>query len=115
MSNLVIPAANEIFSAQSAVEVTDLLKRLLRSLKNKDSQTEACAQLHTLADLLKENAIACTQLSLKILNVPGLAEPIKLLLNPAVFTPEFWGKTFAEGLLKSPEYFNGKTVVELGT
>jgi aspartate/methionine/tyrosine aminotransferase/methylase of polypeptide subunit release factors len=32
-----------------------------------------------------------------------------------VCAPEHWGKTFAEGLLKEPEIFNGKSVVELGT
>lgn len=115
MSNLVLPAAQEILAASTAGEVTELLKRLLRALNSEDTQIDACAQLHALAEGLQKDANASSHLSMKVLHVPGVADPIKLLLNPAVFTPEFWGKTFAEGLLKNPEYFNGKTVVELGT
>ncbi|MFX5854761.1 50S ribosomal protein L11 methyltransferase, partial [Acinetobacter baumannii] len=33
----------------------------------------------------------------------------------AVFSPEDWGKAFAEGLMKNPAIFQGKSVVELGT
>jgi methylase of polypeptide subunit release factors len=47
--------------------------------------------------------------------LPSLPDPIRLLLTPAVFSPELWGRTFAEGLLKSKEQFQGKRIVEVGT
>lgn len=92
-----------------------MLQQLLSSLKNEASRNSACAVLHELAFKLQDSNRDSSLLGLKQINVPGVSEPIKIFLNSAVFTPEFWGRTFAEGLLKNPEYFHGKKVVELGT
>ncbi len=43
----------------------------------------------------------------------GAAEALSS--HSGFFSPEEWAKTFAEGLLKNPDLFRGKTLVELGT
>lgn len=90
------------------------LEQLLFCLDERKNLPEACALLHALADRL-----SCddhdSNLIMRTMCLPGAEAPLKLLLSPAVFSPEEWGKTFAEGLMKAPELFNGKKIVELGT
>ncbi len=92
--------------------IVDRLEALVDRLDRLPADLDAIAFVHQLA-----SAVAARQhgsLSLKEVSVPGSQRPIKLLLHPAVFSPEHWGKTFAEGLLKDPERFAGSRVVELG-
>lgn len=97
----------------------DNLKDLVGALQDGDTCREAARALHQLAAALErgeENDDPLTKiLSLKVVPLPGRKEPLKLLLHKAVFSPEEWAKTFAEGLLKAPKMFNGKSLVELGT
>ena len=90
------------------------LEQLLEYLEDPNSFLKACERLHELADALA-NINSTSNLVLKKLDIPGATEPLKLMLSPAVFSPEDWGRTFAEGLMKTPEIFHGKKVVELGT
>jgi aspartate/methionine/tyrosine aminotransferase/SAM-dependent methyltransferase len=89
------------------------LERLLSALEDPVRQLEAVARLHELAVWLAQGEGAA--LKLDTVSLPGGEEPIRLLLHAAVFSPEHWGRTFAEGLLKDPGAFDGKRVVELGT
>lgn len=89
------------------------LNLLLHALEGESTQKAAIANLHDLADKLSEEQFA--SLTIKTVSLPSLAAPIRLFLTPAVFSPELWGRTFAEGLLKSKEQFHGKRVVEVGT
>lgn len=105
--NQQIESANTPEASMKALE--DLLARLDKT----DTRAAAIKELHGLAE-------ACTKksfphLMLRTVDVPGLEAPIRLFLTPAVFSPEMWGQTFAEGLLKYPEQFHGTRVVELGT
>jgi aspartate/methionine/tyrosine aminotransferase/methylase of polypeptide subunit release factors len=90
------------------------LQTFVDALENPSTRLDACAALHTLAAELSvrdsENGLRLFEMP-----IPGCDEGIKLFLHPAVFEPEQWGKTFAEGLLKEPEVFSGKSIVELGT
>ena len=90
------------------------LEQLLRCLDERKLLPEACALLHDLADRLVDNGNT-SSLVLKKVEIPGADAPLRLLLSPAVFSPEDWGRAFAEGLMKSPELFHGKKIVELGT
>lgn len=116
-----MPSPEAILKSKDPSFVLKSLEKLLTALEIDDSRASACAALHRLADALEKASddgsteTEAAHLALKNLKVPGVVEPIKLILNPAVFSPEFWGRTFAEGLLKNPENFNGKKVVELGT
>ncbi|MBX9568830.1 MAG: aminotransferase class I/II-fold pyridoxal phosphate-dependent enzyme [Candidatus Obscuribacterales bacterium] len=113
--------ADLIFQSADSHQTTKLLHELLRSLDESSSNKAALASLHKLALLLEKEEhepgefAKRRNLFIKTLRVPGIDEPIKVLLNSAVFSPEFWGRTFAEGILKSSESFSSKTVVELGT
>ncbi len=89
------------------------LETLLSALDDYATRGKAISLLHELASLLEHSTTH--QLNIRKVSVPGLDEPIKLLLTPAIFSPEMWGQTFAEGLLKNPERFNGARVVEVGT
>lgn len=97
----------------------DELDALVRALDRPDTQKAACASLHELAAALEDRRTEqnSNDIGLRLfrLQVPGCSEPIRLILHPAVFEPELWGKTFAEGLLKEPDIFSGKSIVELGT
>ncbi len=106
-----IPPMGELFGANDAC--VGALEALLAALEEPLQQQEACARLHELADRLDRQPGEV--LSLSAVSVPGTDAPLRLLLHPAVFSPEHWGRTFAEGLLKDPERFEGKRVVELGT
>ncbi|MBI4533821.1 MAG: 50S ribosomal protein L11 methyltransferase, partial [Candidatus Melainabacteria bacterium] len=91
----------------------DRLRQLLAALDEPTSCREACRVLHGLA-----RALEChgeSHLRMETVIVPGAVEPIRLLITPAVFSPEQWGKTFAEGLLKNAQDFDGKLVAEIGT
>jgi aspartate/methionine/tyrosine aminotransferase/methylase of polypeptide subunit release factors len=90
------------------------LQAFVDALENPNTRMEACGALHS---LVAELAGRDSESGLRYFEmpVPGCDEAIKLLLHPAVFEPEQWGKTFAEGLLKEPEIFSGKNIVELGT
>ncbi len=90
------------------------LQAFVDALESTQTRQEACTALHTLAAELQLRS-SDDGLRLFEMDVPGCDEPIKLILHPAVFEPEQWGKTFVEGLLKEPEIFNGKSIVELGT
>lgn len=90
------------------------LQAFVDALDNPNTRAEACAALHALAAQLAART-SSAGLRLFEMPVPGCDEAIKLILHPAVFEPEQWGKTFAEGLLKEPEIFSGKNIVELGT
>ncbi|HEY9790139.1 MAG TPA: aminotransferase class I/II-fold pyridoxal phosphate-dependent enzyme [Candidatus Obscuribacterales bacterium] len=89
------------------------LNALVEALDTVDSRPQACAMLHELAARLEERK-GHEGLRLLRMEVPGCEEPIRLILHPATFEPEQWGRTFAEGLLKEPEVFKGQSVVELG-
>ena len=89
-----------------------LLNSLLGNLESGVERLAAIKVLHALADSLEKEGL--NHLSLRSIEVPGLDKPVKLILTPAVFSPELWGKTFAEGLMKNPEQFDSKRVVELG-
>lgn len=89
------------------------LNLLLHALESEPTQKAAIANLHELAEKLSEEQFA--SLTIKTVSLPSLPAPIRLFLTPAVFSPELWGRTFAEGLLKSKEQFHGKRVVEVGT
>lgn len=93
------------------------LQDFVSALENQQTQLGAIAALHQLASQLPRERESGTAGGLRLfsIEVPGVAEPIRLILHPAVFEPEQWGRTFAEGLLKEPEIFQGKTVVELGS
>jgi aspartate/methionine/tyrosine aminotransferase len=90
------------------------LERLLFCLDERKNLPAACALLHALADKLSSDDHQ-SNLTLRTVAVPGAEAPLKLLLSPAVFSPEDWGKAFAEGLMKAPELLNGRKIVELGT
>jgi methylase of polypeptide subunit release factors len=93
------------------------LTTLLQALESSKTERAAIKLLHELArDLaLDASKDAYAGLTLKRVDLPTLVRPIELLLTPAVFSPELWGRTFAEGLLKSKEQFHGKKIVEIGT
>lgn len=121
---LSFPSSKDILAVSTAdagAEKSDLLlsklNLLLQALDGENTQKAAVAVLHELADsLASESAdIATSGLIVKAVNLPSLSAPIRLFLTPAVFSPELWGRTFAEGLLKSKEQFHGKRVVEVGT
>ncbi len=114
MSPKLLPSVDEIVSSSPA-EILAFLEKLLNMLENEQTSADACGVLHKLAAKLDKLGENSGHLTFKNLKVPGVAEPIRLILNPAVFSPEFWGRTFAEGLLKNTEHFRGKKIVELGT
>lgn len=103
------------------------LKKLVDAIEAESTRRDALEHLHAIAsylsgsldaaggkiDLSKDSLVKI--LTLKVIPIPGSPSPLKLFLHEAVFSPEEWAKTFAEGLLKSPELFHGKTLVELGT
>ncbi|MBS1990468.1 MAG: aminotransferase class I/II-fold pyridoxal phosphate-dependent enzyme [Cyanobacteria bacterium SZAS LIN-3] len=88
------------------------LTALLAALENPASERAAVKLLHELARDLPQGE---APLFVKRVELPTLVRPIELFLTPAVFSPELWGRTFAEGLLKSKEQFHGKKIVEIGT
>src|SRR5262245_52857890 len=94
-----IPALEQLLSHSS--ECLAALDDLLFALEGSGLQKAACARLHELAALLERQP--GTTLKLNVVDVPGTDEPMRLILHPAVFSPEHWGRTFAEGLLKEPE------------
>jgi aspartate/methionine/tyrosine aminotransferase/methylase of polypeptide subunit release factors len=111
------------------------LNKLVEAIESESTRVEALRHLHAIADHLEtrvpiagiskssksgEKAKIASDplaqmLNLKVIAIPGSPLPLKLLLHTAVFSPEEWAKTFAEGLLKNPDLFRGKTLVELGT
>lgn len=100
--------------ADDRVEKTfNLLNSLLSNLETAPDRERAIEVLHSLADTLQSQDLP--HLSVRVIDVPGLDNPVRLLLTPAVFSPEMWGQTFAEGLMKNPEQFDSTRVVELGT
>ncbi|MBX9687359.1 MAG: 50S ribosomal protein L11 methyltransferase, partial [Candidatus Obscuribacterales bacterium] len=115
MSSAALPSPCEILGSCEQSFVQASLEQLLFKLEHEESRVAACAELHELAKLLAAGTSPSPSgLQLKELKIPGLKEPIRVILNPAVFSPEFWGRTFAEGLLKDTEVFHGKKVLELG-
>ena len=144
MSKLLsVPSRQEILAACSQVPnaefgkldradiVQSKLNVLLAALEDEATEKAAIKILHELADDLAKQSLTTStstshksdldgepeqqQLVLKSVGLPSLPDPIRLLLTPAVFSPELWGRTFAEGLLKSKEQFHGKRIVEVGT
>lgn len=93
------------------------LNLLLARLECDDSETrrQAIASLHQLANRLREQPGSFNSFRLFRLDLTGLPRPLSLLLHEAVFEPEDWSRTFAEALLRQPQIFDGKTVVEVGT
>lgn len=97
-------------------QLVQALDNLLMCLEEPKLRMKAVGELHKLSDMLEAlSEKAQIHLMLRKMTVKNLKVPIKLLLTPAVFSPEMWGRTFAEGLLKDPDQFHGKSVVELGT
>jgi len=89
--------------------LTDLLQSLLVALESSASEKQAIKILHELAAELSQidaEREAGQALIIKSVGLPSLPDPIRLFLTPAVFSPELWGRTFAEGLLKSKEQFH---------
>lgn len=112
-----LPGIGEIIDlpddGNRAEKTYELLNRLLANLESGTTRESAVALLHELAETL-----ICDKrehLFVRSIDVPGLDKPVNLLLTPAVFSPEKWGQTFAEGLMKDPEQFDSTRVVELGT
>lgn len=100
--------------SESRAELTfDQLNRLLTNLESGKNRQRAIEVLHDLSDSLQ--AEPREHLFVRSVDVPGLDKPVNLFLTPAVFSPEMWGQTFAEGLMKNPEQFDSTRVVELGT
>lgn len=99
-------------------KIVDHLETLANALETPELENQAIAFLfdlvETVASLGAKPGAPQAPLTLQVIPVPGAEEPIRLLLHPAVFTPEQWGRAFAEGLLKTPEIFDGTRVVELG-
>lgn len=112
-----VPEVEAILALAKDGEVGDVLSTTLASLsealEDDARRSQALIVLHNLADALTTGSYP--SLTLKTVSLPGLDLPIRLLLTRAVFSPEFWGRTFAEGLLKSKEQFRGKKIVEVGT
>ncbi len=104
------PTVAELFADEE--KLVDRLEELALRLENEPSDLQAVEFLHSLAEAA--GAGSPSSLRLQAIPVPGEDRPIRLLLHPAVFSPEQWGRTFAEGLLKEPEKFEGASVVELG-
>lgn len=105
-------------AADSSFErLTHHLTSLLAALENSKTERSAIKLLHELARnlALDSSRGRYPGLTLKQVELPTLARPIELFLTPAVFSPELWGRTFAEGLLKSKDQFHGKKIVEIGT
>lgn len=113
MKEFELPSADLFIQKAKGADAIAQLTHLLGCLENRDSRANACRVLHELAISVESDPSGA--LMLQSTHVPGLAEPIRLILHSAVFSPEFWGRTFAEGLLKDTEPFRGKRVVELGT
>jgi aspartate/methionine/tyrosine aminotransferase/methylase of polypeptide subunit release factors len=91
----------------------EFLLELRASLESPATNLSAVRSLHELAEraeLAPDGVVSC-----KSVHIPQADKTIRLLLHAAVFSPEYWGRTFAEGLIKQPEIFYGKKVVELGT
>ena len=105
-------ALASIFDASTQLKA---MQRLLEQLDDGNNNGQAVKDLHQLAERLAQRKSGSEQLSLRSVSLPGSSVPIRLIVHPAVFSPEHWGRTFAEGLLKNPEEFDGKSVVELGT
>jgi len=103
----------KVQSANTPEATMEALEQLLARLDESETRNAAIAELHSLADSCGQQRLP--HLMLRTVDVPGLEQPIRLFLTPAVFSPEMWGQTFAEGLLKYPEQFHGTRVVELGT
>jgi aspartate/methionine/tyrosine aminotransferase len=103
--------------AASFERLTHQLTALLAALENSKTERAAIKILHELAADLALDASRGNYpgLTLKQVELPTLVRPIELFLTPAVFSPELWGRTFAEGLLKSKDQFHGKKIVEIGT
>ncbi len=142
---LSVPSRQEILAACSQVPnaefgkldradiVQSKLNVLLAALEDEATEKAAIKILHELADDLAKQSLTTStststsqksdlegeqeqqQLVLKSVGLPSLPDPIRLFLTPAVFSPELWGRTFAEGLLKGKEQFHGKRIVEVGT
>jgi len=115
---LSVPSKDDILAAcGQAGGALDLLNShltaLLAALEDSKTERAAIKLLHELARDLSDSPNA--PLFLKRVELPTLVRPIELFLTPAVFSPELWGRTFAEGLLKSKEQFHGKKIVEIGT
>lgn len=89
------------------------LEGLLKELCVPHTRSMACQKLHALAADLEKSGEAADGLSLKKVQTPG-GGTLKLLLHPAVFPPEEWSRTFAEGLLKDTAVYAGKSIVEIG-
>ena len=104
-------AISQVFSDDKSV--VDALKDLLSNLESQQTRMAAIKSLHDLAEHIEVSGHSI--LVYKSVPIPQSHQQIRLLLHPAVFSPEYWGRTFAEGLLKQPEVFYGKKVVELGT
>ncbi|HEY9712359.1 MAG TPA: methyltransferase, partial [Chroococcales cyanobacterium] len=106
-----VPSLDEL--VKGTVADFEALSRLVGCLQDDKTEAQACRVLHLLAEKIAGTAV--DNLQVKSVDVPGTAAPLRLFLSPAVFTPELWGRTFAEGLMKSPEQFSSKSIVELGT
>lgn len=104
------PSLSRFFEDEQ--RIITYLRQIACALDSEDSRQGAVTFLHQLAGYL-----ACNDnpsLRLQVLPLPGLERPIRLFMHRAVFSPEYWGRTFAEGLLKKTEVFDGSKVVELG-
>ncbi len=104
------PTVSEILEDEQTL--IGRLSDLADLLDSEEHRNRAIDRLHELADCLAESKNGL--LTLHTVALPGAEPPIRLLLHPAVFSPEQWGRTFAEGLLKTPEIFDGAHLVELG-
>lgn len=113
-----IKPSPEVLRLLSGADDMSVLEDLLARIVNPESRAAALESLHELAEYLSHANKAgdsSPRLLMRSIDVPETGKPIRLLLHPAVFTPELWGRTFAEGLLKNAVQFDGKSIVELGT
>ncbi len=97
-------------------DLINSLKYLLDCLEEPKTRKQAILYLHEFYNSVKSlDSNNKLNLSTIELLIDYNNNSLKLFLNDAVFTPEDWGKTFAEGLLKKNSIFNDKSLVELGT
>jgi aspartate/methionine/tyrosine aminotransferase/methylase of polypeptide subunit release factors len=97
------------------VDILDELQLLLDELESLKFRQNGILKLHQLAKELTRNSECNSHLKLQQIASSEKQCSLQFILHPAVFSPEEWGQTFAEGLLKQADSFAGKTVIELGT
>lgn len=108
-----LPSLDDLLTNETAL--TENLERVLAAAQADSTRAQACRLLHELWARLEADFNPRTNLSWRTVPLTCTDGTLRLLLHPAVFSPEDWSQTFAEGLLQDMEIYKDKTVVELGT